>query len=152
MMRRHRHLDGTEHVAAPTAGAVTTVRVPRLPRAGLVDARLLVVALAVSSPAIYRLAQGMVSVTDVLTRYLLVAVGCVATGALVRWAWPLLSGEKADPVEPLREAIAAGLAAAPGEDAAGDVFGDLGDELDPGAATALLDLAADDDLLELSQG
>lgn len=167
MTRRHRHLDGTEHVAGQGA---TLVQVPRLPRRGLVDARLLVVALAVSSPAIYRLTQGMVSMTEVLTRYLLVAAGCVATGALVRWVWPLLSGERPDRVDPLQEAIRAGLAALPadrGDDTAGELddlgatapldldggFAPLADDtlsggFDDGAATALL--GADDDLLELS--
>lgn len=171
MTRRHRHLDGTEHVSAQ-AGA-TIARVPRLPRHGLVDTRLLVVALAVSSPAVFRLAQGMVSITEVLTRYLLVALGCVATGAAVRWVWPLLSGEQPDPVEPLRGAIEAGLAAPPpqtglddavlGElDGLGDLtatapldldggFDPLPDAFDDGAATALLGLGADDDLLELSE-
>lgn len=175
MTRRHRHLDGTEHVAAQTAGGAPTVRVPRLPRTGLIDARLLVIALAVSSPAIFRLTQGMVSVTEVLTRYLVVAVGCVGTGAVVRWVWPLLSGERPDPVDPLREAIAAGLASAPSSTAPGDdplgELGDLGstapldldgggldafsgdaltDGFDDGAATALLGVGADEDLLELS--
>lgn len=170
MTRRHRHLDGTEHVAG-RAGA-TLVRVPRLPRQGLVDTRLLLVALAVSSPAIYRLAQGMVSMTEVLTRYLLVALGCVVTGALVRWVWPLLSGERPDPVDPLRDAIEAGLAA-PQADRGGDPLGELGDlgatapldldggfdplpddaltsAFDDGAAAALLGVGADDDRLELT--
>ncbi|NYI99808.1 hypothetical protein HNR19_000507 [Nocardioides thalensis] len=169
MTRRHRHLDGTEHAAGQPGP--TLVRVPRLPRQGLVDTRLLVVALAVSSPAIYRLAQGMVSMTEVLTRYLLVALGCVATGALVRWVWPLLSGDRPDPVDPLRDAIAAGLAAPPADrdrldGMAGDLdatapldldagFDPLPDDaltggFDDGAATALLGLDAADDLLELS--
>lgn len=158
MTSRHRHLDGTEHVAAQ--GGTSTVRVPRLPRQGIVDTRLLVVALAVSSPAVYRLAQGMVSVTDVLSRYLLVALGCVATGALVRWVWPILSGEQADPVDPLRDAIQAGLAVPPRTDPGDDALGELGDL----GVTAPLDLDGgfdplpddtllggfDDDLLELS--
>jgi hypothetical protein len=60
---------------------------------GLVDVWLLIAALVVCVPAGFRLAQGMLSLTDLLTRYLLVALGCVALAAAVRWVWPMLSGQ-----------------------------------------------------------
>lgn len=168
MTRRHRHLDGTEHLTPAVPAAA--VRVPQAPRPGLVDGRVLVVALAVSSPAVYRLAQGMVSLTDVLTRYLLVALGCVAAAALVRWVWPLLAGEptdRADRTDALRDSVEAELArpGAATDLEPGDPLGELSGGLDElggldaagatsadgtdGAATALLGLGGDEDLLEL---
>ena len=79
----------------------------------MIDARVLVAAALVASPAAWRASQGLLSVSEAMTRYLLVAAGCVLLSMLVRSLWPLLSGEAASttPEAALREAAAAGLLA-----------------------------------------
>lgn len=150
--RTHTHLDGTEHSGTPTA-VLPTPAPPRGPAPGLVDGRMLFVALLVCSPAAYRLAQGMVSLTDVLTRYLVVAIGCVALAAVVRVVWPILSGDL-PAGSPASLTPAASRAARPGTDPAvqqgtDDLFAD-----EPGAfgedAASLLASGVDYDHLELS--
>ncbi|WP_435768389.1 hypothetical protein [Nocardioides sp. SYSU DS0651] len=93
MARRHRHLDGTEHTGEPalTADALL-VRRPTAPPPALVDVRVLLVAALVASPAAYRTAQGLLSVSEAMTRYLLVALGCVVVSVVIRALWPLVIG------------------------------------------------------------
>jgi len=55
---------------------------PDLP--GLVNGPVLVVSALLASPACVLLAQGLLTVTDVLTRYLLITVGCMALWAFIR--------------------------------------------------------------------
>lgn len=62
----------------------------------MIDARLLAVAALVASPAAYRSAQGLLSPAEAMTRYLLVAAGCVLVSMLVRAIWPLVSGADAE--------------------------------------------------------
>lgn len=85
---------------------------PRKVPPALVDWRVLLLAALVASPAAYRATQGLLSMDEVLTRYLLVAVGCVVVSAVVRALWPLLAGE------PLEQEAAALLATAQQEAAA----------------------------------
>lgn len=68
----------------------------RAARPGLIDAKVLLVAAALTSPVAVRVSQGMLSLTDALIRYLLVVVACAAAGALVRTLMP----EPARPVPP----------------------------------------------------
>lgn len=82
--------------------SASTTRPPGQVPPGLVDVWLLIAALVVCVPAGFRLAEGMVSLTDLLTRYLVVAVGCVALAAAVRWVWPMLSG--GTPIAPAQPA------------------------------------------------
>jgi hypothetical protein len=77
----------------------------------LIDVRVLVVAALLVTPAAWQASQGLLSVDQVLTRYLLVALGCTAVLAFVRTVWPVLSGE-------LAEQAAAEEAAARQEEAA----------------------------------
>jgi hypothetical protein len=151
-IRRHTHLDGTEHSGTPTA-APPGAAAPRGAGPGLVDGRMLLVALIVCLPAGYRLAEGLVSLTDVLTRYLVVAVGCIALAAVVRVVWPILSGES--PAATSTLALAAARASkepakgrTPARPAA-DPFAEDLDEFDDDPAT-LLASGLDDDNLELS--
>lgn len=122
---------------------------------GLVDARVLIVALVVCTPAVYRMSEGMLSLTDVLTRYLLVAVGCVAVSALVRFVWPMVSGEIPAPSTTSSSGRTGRAAPAPAAqaanreaDPAGDDTSLLGSFDDP--AASLLATGFDDDYLELS--
>lgn len=98
MARKHRHLDGTEHSGSPSAtapAASVVVRRPAPLQPSLVDARILVIAAVVGSGAAFRVTQGLLSVDEMLTRYVVVALGCVAASVLVRVLWPVLSGETA---------------------------------------------------------
>jgi hypothetical protein len=94
----------------------------------VIDARVLVVAALVASPAAYRTAQGLLSVSEAMTRYLLVALGCVVVSVVVRALWPLVAGpdEEAATEAALREAAALLPADGPAETA---VLGDA-QELD----------------------
>lgn len=85
------------------------------PTPGIVDGKVLVIAAIVCSPAIYRASQGLLSVDEVLQRYLFVSLACTATAMLVRALWPLLAGPVAPPT-PRAPAGAAGAvgAAQPG--------------------------------------
>ncbi|GAA3801574.1 hypothetical protein [Nocardioides panacisoli] len=103
---------------------------------GLVDVWLLLAALVVCVPAGFRLAEGMVSLTDLLTRYLVVAVGCVALAAAVRWVWPILSGEA--PPAPTRALPATPAPAASAREEA--------DPVDDEPATTLLTAFGDESL------
>lgn len=96
----------------------------------MIDGRVLVVAALVASPAAYRSAQGLLSPGEAMTRYLLVAMGCVLVSMLVRALWPLVAGtDVATPAEAaLREAAAGpakGEEALGGLDAADDDAEDL---------------------------
>lgn len=71
---------------APTAG-----RVPSHTPA-LIDLRVLLIASVVASPAAWRAQQGLLSVDQAMTRYLLVVLACTATAVLVRAVWPVLAG------------------------------------------------------------
>lgn len=63
----------------------------------IVDAKVLVIAALVASPAAYRASQGLLSVDEALTRFFLVAVACAATAMVVRSLWTLLAGPIAPP-------------------------------------------------------
>jgi hypothetical protein len=123
MATRHEHLDGTVHVDDPTrqldAAREAAGRRPLHVAPALVDARLLVVAALVASPAAYRSAQGLLSVSEAMTRYLLIALGCVIVSVVVRLLWPVLAGE--DPV-----AVPRG-----GSDGAGPGFAVLDEGVEP---------------------
>ncbi|WP_370288748.1 hypothetical protein [Nocardioides sp.] len=67
------------------------------PTPGIIDGKVLLIAALVCSPAIYRASQGLLSVDEVLQRYLFVALACAATAMLVRALWPLLAGPVAKP-------------------------------------------------------
>lgn len=101
----------------------------------MIDARLLAVAALVASPAAYRSAQGLLSPGEAMTRYLLVAFGCVLVSVLVRAVWPLVSGpDTAAAAEAALRAAEADSQPDGRDSQAG--FGDLGD----------LGAAGDDDL------
>ena len=146
-LRRHTHLDGTEHAGTPTAPPVA----PRGAPPGLVDGRMLLMALVVCLPAGFRLAEGLVSLTDVLTRYLVVAIGCVVLGAVVRTVWPILSGDLSAPARTpaLAAARSAKEPATVPARSGGNAFAEDLDEFDDDPAT-LLASGTDDDHLELS--
>lgn len=123
---------------------------------GLVDARVLFVALVVCAPAGFQLMHGMLSLSDVLTRYLVVAVGCLAVSAVVRFVWPILSGELSTPGTPAsgaprargKSASSPSRSTGATQDPAGDDAALLGSLDDP--AATLLATGFDDDYLELS--
>lgn len=122
MKRRQRQPAATASAAA-AAGAATAGDVgaiPRPPQPAFVDGRVLFVALVVASPAAVRVSQGLLSLDEMLVRYLVIAAGCAVVGTLVRWCWPLIAGETAAPAAAPRAdrpAVAAAPAApAPTED------------------------------------
>ena len=55
---------------------------PDLP--GLVNGPVLVLSALLASPAVVLLAQGLLTVTEMLTRYLVITAGCVTLWAVVR--------------------------------------------------------------------
>lgn len=121
---------------------------------GLVDARVLLVALVVCAPAGYQMMHGMLSLSDVLTRYLVVAVGCVAVSAVVRFVWPILAGELGAPA-PATAGPAGRTAASAATRSPDASVPSLDDDTallssfdDP--AASLLASGVDDDYLELS--
>ena len=111
------------------------------------DGRLLLVAALVASPAAWRATQGVVSVSEAMTRYLLIALGCVVVSVVVRALWPLVAGEPAAGTTPGQPALAGQptTAGAEGLDATAVLPGDL-DVEGFGALSAFDDL----DSLELS--
>lgn len=70
---------------------------PRPPQPSFIDARVLLVALVVASPAAVRVSQGLLSLDEMLVRYLMIAAGCAVVGTLVRWSWPLIAGDTSTP-------------------------------------------------------
>lgn len=70
------------------------------PGPGIIDGKVLVIAALVASPAAYQASQGLLSVDQVLERYLLVALACAATAAVVRALWSVLAGPIAPPTPP----------------------------------------------------
>lgn len=106
----------------------------------MIDARVLLVAALVASPAAYRTTQGLLSVSEAMNRYLLVALGCILVSALVRAFWPLVAG--VDPAGTTTEAARLQAAAASGGALpAGDLggVGDLSGSGDLGGLAALDD-------------
>ncbi|TIC88330.1 hypothetical protein E8D34_05175 [Nocardioides sp. GY 10113] len=77
---------------AQASGAPAARRPVRVPGRGLVDGWTLLAAAVVASPAYWQLAQGMVSLTDALTRYLAVLAGCCVASLAIRGTWPVLIG------------------------------------------------------------
>lgn len=63
----------------------------------LIDVRVLIAAALLVAPAAWQASQGLLSVDEVLTRYLLVALGCTVLTAVVRAVWPVLAGESTEP-------------------------------------------------------
>lgn len=96
----------------------------------LVDGRVLVVAALVASPAAYRATQGLLSLTEAMTRYLLIALGCVLVSVVVRALWPVVAG-------PDRAGAGAAGAGAPGASST------PGGHADAGATGVVLDDGAD---------
>lgn len=64
----------------------------------LIDLRVLLVAALVASPAAYRASQGLLTVDQALTRFLLVVLACTAVSTLVRAVWPMVAGPAPEPV------------------------------------------------------
>jgi hypothetical protein len=86
-------------------------------RPGLVNGWVLVVAALVASPVWHLLSEGLLSVEEAMTRYLLVALATVAAWAGVRRLWPV-AGEPSPSAAPVEDAAAgAGETGAPLEDA-----------------------------------
>ncbi|UMG92973.1 hypothetical protein [Nocardioides sp. TF02-7] len=94
-------------------------REPDLP--GLLSGPVLVVAGVLASPAYLRLAQGLLTVQEALTRVLVVTAVCIAAWGAVRLSIPVLLGR-----------------AAPGADVTEPVTGVV---VDPTAPTQVLDVA-----------
>lgn len=69
-------------------------RLPRTAPKPWIDARVLLVAALIASPAAYRSEQGLLPTTTALDRFLAVAVGCVVLSSLVRLVWPMVIGEQ----------------------------------------------------------
>ncbi len=59
----------------------------------LIDLRVLLAAAVMASPAAYLASQGLLSVDQALTRFVVVLVACTAVTALLRALWPLVAGE-----------------------------------------------------------
>ena len=59
----------------------------------LIDARVLIAAALLVTPAAWQARQGLLSVDEVLTRYLLIALGCTLLMVVIRSVWPLVAGE-----------------------------------------------------------
>ncbi|HJQ06726.1 MAG TPA: hypothetical protein VJ872_14845 [Nocardioides sp.] len=72
---------------------VDVVRRPRPAPRPFIDARLLLLAALIASPAAYRSSQGLLSPSTALDRFLLIAAGCVALSAVLRTIWPLVIGD-----------------------------------------------------------
>lgn len=97
----------------------------------MIDGRVLVVAALVASPAAYRSAQGLLSPGEAMTRYLLVAMGCVVVSMLVRALWPLVAGTgAATPAEAALREAAAGTARSEDRSGGLDTPGDDTDDLE----------------------
>lgn len=62
----------------------------------LIDARVLLAAAVLVAPAVYRASQGLLTLDQVLTRYLLLALGCTVALSVGRGLWPLLAGSDDD--------------------------------------------------------
>ena len=60
----------------------------------------------VASPAAYRFSQGLLTVDQALTRFLLVALACTAVSTLVRAVWPMVAGPAPEPVPVVAEGAA----------------------------------------------
>lgn len=61
----------------------------------LIDVRVLLVAALLVAPAAWQAGQGLLSVDQVLVRYLMVAIGCTLVTAVGRSMWPIIAGESA---------------------------------------------------------
>lgn len=72
---------------------VAVVRRPRPAPRPFIDARLLLLAAVIASPAAYRSSQGLLSPSAALDRFLLIAAGCLVLSAVLRMVWPLVVGE-----------------------------------------------------------
>ena len=65
----------------------------------LIDLRVLFVAALVASPAAYRFSQGLLTVDQALTRFLMVALACTVVSTLLRAVWPMVAGPVPVPVD-----------------------------------------------------
>lgn len=63
----------------------------------LIDLRVLFVAAVVASPAAYRASQGLLTIDQALTRFLLVALACAGVSMLVQSLWPMVAGSSPEP-------------------------------------------------------
>lgn len=79
------------------AAGTDVVRRPRPAPRPFIDARLLLLAALIASPAAYRSTQGLLSPSTALDRFLLIAAGCVALSAVLRTIWPLVIGDGTPP-------------------------------------------------------
>ncbi|HWU22880.1 MAG TPA: hypothetical protein VN088_15195 [Nocardioides sp.] len=81
--------------------AAGVVRRPRPAPRPFIDARLLLLAALIASPAAYRSSQGLLSPSAALDRFLLIAAGCLVLSAVLRMIWPLVVGESTPPAPPV---------------------------------------------------
>lgn len=95
----------------------------QVPGAPIIDVKILVIAALVASPAAYRASQGLLTVDQAITRFLLVTVACMATAMVVRAVWPILAG----PVPEKPRAAEAELASYAEADGSSDGYGDASD-------------------------
>jgi hypothetical protein len=110
------------------------VRSPRPAPQPILDARLLMLAAVIASPAVYRSTQGLLSPTAAFERFGIIAVGCVVLSGVVRTLWAMVRGESA-PAE-----LRALVGAAP-LGAVDPLAVDRYDDLDLGAASPLSGVA-----------
>ncbi|GAA4810546.1 hypothetical protein ACFQ0K_15295 [Nocardioides caeni] len=80
--------------------ALGTGRAASDPGSPIIDVKVLVVAALVASPAAWRASQGLLSVDEAITRFLLVMLACMVTATLVRAVWPILAGPMPSSSEP----------------------------------------------------
>lgn len=80
----------------------------------LIDVRVLAVAALLVTPAAWQAGQGLLSVDQVLIRYLMVAIGCTVATAVGRSIWPIIAGESHPEPEPDRAEPADERAVEPG--------------------------------------
>jgi hypothetical protein len=102
-------------------------------RGPIIDARLMLLAFALASPAAYLSTQGLLSTDALLTRFLVIVVCCIGVSALVRTVWPLLLGDPTpEPVPTKADGKAASRPGAQeGPTHLGNGFDLLEDDIDP---------------------
>ncbi|HWU20071.1 MAG TPA: hypothetical protein VN088_00990 [Nocardioides sp.] len=119
------------------------VRRPRPAPRPFIDARLLLLAALIASPAAYRSSQGLLSPSDALDRFLLIAAGCLVLSAVLRMVWPLVVGEST-PLTPSGSSGSSGSSASSGAPALEPTLVDDGMTLPPvGSGLDLLEDVAD---------
>ncbi|MCL2541359.1 MAG: hypothetical protein FWE71_02740 [Nocardioidaceae bacterium] len=72
-------------------------RLPRTAPKPWIDARLLLVAAVMSSPAAYRASEGLLPASTALDRFGVITVGCIGLSVLVRVFGPMMIGGEQPP-------------------------------------------------------